>query len=423
MDLGDRIRDLRLARGLSQKQLAAPHYTGAHVSTIESGRRRPSDAALEHFAAKLGVGVDELRTGRSPSLRPSLELRLHEARVAISSGELERAGDAVAEVRDAARRHDVPVVEAKAEEITGLLCERRGEPEAALEHYERAERLLRCEPPTAVVDAVAGRARCLQALGDIRHAVYVLEAARDALERAGLVDPEAVARVDASLVDAYLDAGLAHDAERAAGRALELLPEVSDPLRLAQMHMNVARLLLHRGRPDDARRSLGRAEDLFRHLELKSETGAARLARGLVLSRQGHLADARVELERARIVFAESRDRSDEARALNELARVERLEGRVERARELLEAAIALVEDGDAPTLAWAHRELGAVLAGSNPVAAEKHLRTAVEVYERTEQHAELVTAYGALAELLRARGRVDAALDVYRTAVSVVST
>lgn len=187
--------------------------------------------------------------------------------------------------------------------------------------------------------------------------------------------------------------------------------------------MNVARLLLHRGRPDDARRSLGRAEDLFRKLDLKSETGAARLARGLVLSRQGRLTDARAELERARNLFAESRDRNDEARALNELARVERLEGRRERARALLERAIEIVEDRDAPTLAWSHRELGVVLAASDADAAEKHLRVAVDLYERTEQHAELVTAYGALAELLRARGRVDAALDVYRAAVSVVAT
>lgn len=229
MELGDRIRGLRRARGLSQKELAEPHYTGAHVSTVESGRRRPSEAALEHFAAKLGVGVDELRTGRSPSLRPSLELELQDARVAISSGELERAAAAVAHAVDAARAHALPVVEAKGEEVYGLLCERRGDPEGALAHYERAERLLRDEPPTAAVDAVAGRARCLQALGDIRHAVYVLETARDGLERTGLVDPEAVARVDASLVDAYLDAGLAHDAERAANAPWSCSPRSPIP--------------------------------------------------------------------------------------------------------------------------------------------------------------------------------------------------
>ena len=56
--VGRRIRQLRLAKGLTQKELAAPHYTAAHVSTIEAGRRSPSRAALVHFARKLGVEPD-----------------------------------------------------------------------------------------------------------------------------------------------------------------------------------------------------------------------------------------------------------------------------------------------------------------------------------------------------------------------------
>ena len=49
--LGPRMRRLRLARGMTQKELAAPRYSYAYVSTIESGRRNPSKEAIEHFAA------------------------------------------------------------------------------------------------------------------------------------------------------------------------------------------------------------------------------------------------------------------------------------------------------------------------------------------------------------------------------------
>ncbi|MGH2817550.1 MAG: helix-turn-helix domain-containing protein, partial [Actinomycetota bacterium] len=34
MELGPRLRRLRVARGLTQQELAAPHYTHAYVSTI-----------------------------------------------------------------------------------------------------------------------------------------------------------------------------------------------------------------------------------------------------------------------------------------------------------------------------------------------------------------------------------------------------
>src|SRR6187455_3230798 len=78
VDIGTRLRKLRTERGLTQRELGAPRYTHAYVSTIEAGRRHPSRTALEHFAERLGVGVDELETGRSPDLETRLRLDLQE---------------------------------------------------------------------------------------------------------------------------------------------------------------------------------------------------------------------------------------------------------------------------------------------------------------------------------------------------------
>jgi transcriptional regulator with XRE-family HTH domain len=52
--LGERLREARIAAGLSQAQLGAPYYTRAHVSAIELGKIRPAMKSLEHMAAKLG---------------------------------------------------------------------------------------------------------------------------------------------------------------------------------------------------------------------------------------------------------------------------------------------------------------------------------------------------------------------------------
>ena len=51
--LGRRLREARVAAGLSQAQLGAPYYTRAHVSAIELGKIRPAMKSLEHMAAKL----------------------------------------------------------------------------------------------------------------------------------------------------------------------------------------------------------------------------------------------------------------------------------------------------------------------------------------------------------------------------------
>src|SRR5437667_413032 len=51
--LGDRLREARLAAGISQAQLGAPYFTRAHVSAIELGKIRPAMRSLEHMARKL----------------------------------------------------------------------------------------------------------------------------------------------------------------------------------------------------------------------------------------------------------------------------------------------------------------------------------------------------------------------------------
>ena len=421
MDIGPRLRRLRLARGLTQRELGAPRYTHAYISTIEAGRRRPSPAALEHFASRLGVGVDELLTGRTPGLEASLRLELHEARVAISAGDPDGAEEHLRRVTREARRIGSGRLGARAEEIRGLSLLRRGRPEEAIERFDRALELLRDEPPDARADAVDGKAACLSGLGDIRYAIFVLEALLDEIERAGIRDPDALARVHAGLVYSYLDAGLYRKAAASAAELERLAPRVEDPARFAQLHMNAARQYLADRRVEDATASLQRAEDAYRHLGLLTEAGGASLARGYVLSREGDLDDARRELEHALDVFERTGNATDVTRALNELARVARLQSRTEDAVALLERSLELGGGSDAPILAWAHLELGMALSVSDPPRAEKELSLAVELYARTEQPIGLAVASGALAEVFARRGEPDAAIDAYRSAVAAI--
>jgi tetratricopeptide (TPR) repeat protein len=416
--LGRRMRRLRLARGMTQKELADPKYSYAYVSTIEAGRRTPSREAVEHFAQRLGVSADELLTGRPADLEARLELRLQEAIVAMSGGEMDESSQTFRSVAKEAKRADLPKIHAKAEGAVGLWCERRSQPEEGLAHHQAAEDLLRGEPPIEWVDAVAGQARCLEALGDVRYAIFLLESLLDRLEREHLRDPDALSRLHASLVFAYLDAGLPRKAAESGHELLALAPHLTDPVRIAQMHMNLARLFLEEGRVEDSLRSLRRADEVYRQRDLRTESAGAHLALGYVASREGDLAQARGELMHAIAIFEETSNEPDLIRALNELARVERLEGKTGSARKLLERSISLTGSSDAPILAWAHRELGTTFTGENDVVAEKHFRTAIDLFERSEQPFEIAITYRALGDLLRARGEVGAASDAYRTGI-----
>jgi tetratricopeptide (TPR) repeat protein len=265
---------------------------------------------------------------------------------------------------------------------------------------------------------VDGKARCFESLGDVRYAIFLLESMLDELEREKLRDPNALARIHSGLVYSYLEAGLYSKAAEAAAELDRLAPKVTEPIRIAQMHLHVARLFLVQGHIDDAQRSLERAEEAYRNLNLKAEMGYAYLARGYVLSRDSKLDDARRELEQALAIFEKTTDEKDLTRTLNELARVERLEGRADRARELLERSIAILGDGDTPILAWAHRELALVLFEHDPPAAEKHLRIAIDLYDRGDQVIDLAVTYRALGDLFHERGEGEAGCEAYRTGI-----
>lgn len=65
--IGTRLRQARLAAGLTQQQLAEGRYTKAYVSALENGLSRPSMAALDFFAARLGVPASALINDEPPA--------------------------------------------------------------------------------------------------------------------------------------------------------------------------------------------------------------------------------------------------------------------------------------------------------------------------------------------------------------------
>jgi tetratricopeptide (TPR) repeat protein len=421
LSLGTRLRKIRTDRGLTQKELAAPSYTHAYISTIEAGRRTPSRDALDHFASKLGVGVEELLTGRPPDLVPQLRLRLSTARRQVSAGEFEGADEEYARVAREARRYGLVRIEAKAQQGRGLAAERSGNLEIAVEHYETAEEILDGESPVARADVVSAKARCLQMLGDTRYAAYAIESLLEMLERRELRDPTALVRLHTSLVAAYFELGLYKKASASADKALSMASNVEDPEGLAAMHINAARVLLHDGRSEDAEESLRRAEELYKQLDLQSETASAYLAQGYIMARERRVDDARTKLKLAIEHFERYPNPVDEANAINELARLERLDGKEKVALELLEHSIKLLQDSDVAELALAYRERGLCLAATDVTLAEKSFRTAIELYERAEETVQLPATYRALGDLLAQQGDRDGGCEAYRTGIVVL--
>src|SRR5438477_7854287 len=77
--LGERLRQLRVAAGLTQTELAGDRCSKEYVSQIERGKTRPTAETIEWLAARLDVAPSFLASGISTDLRNRLEAMLARA--------------------------------------------------------------------------------------------------------------------------------------------------------------------------------------------------------------------------------------------------------------------------------------------------------------------------------------------------------
>ncbi|MGX5214009.1 tetratricopeptide repeat protein [Streptomyces violaceus] len=416
--IGRRVQRLRVERGLTQRQLAEPVYTPAYVSTLESGRVRPSDDALRHLAERLGVAFDELATGRSARLVTELRLRLTEAQRTFAVGEAEPAAEQYAELLVEAETHGLAAEQATALLGLGECALETGELVAGRQYFERSEACLAGAPLPARVPALRGRAVAHYLAGELRYAVYLLESALDELNRGGLHDPDALLLLYASVIGPYMDMGAHARAAQAAEFALALAPQSGDPALVARMHRSVARTLVAEGRLAEADASLAKAAELYRGLQIRTELANCHWMRGYVYAQDGQLERAEAELREALGMLSAKRAALYSSQVAVELADVLHRRGKSDEAAALLHDVLDdLSPERGAVHSAAAHRLLGIIAEDARRTEdAEEHYVRALSLLERAGAAGDLADLCRLLGDLLRRTGRVEAALDAYRT-------
>ncbi|MGQ4415424.1 helix-turn-helix domain-containing protein [Streptomyces sp. SAS_269] len=416
--VGRRVQQLRTERGMTQRQLAEPAYTPAYISTLEAGRVRASDEALRHIAGRLGVAFEELAVGRPAHLATDLRLRLAEAQRALADGDCEEATAQYTGLLAEAEARGLLAEQATALLGLGETALQSGELGRAREHFERAEERLAGESLPARVPAVRGRAVSHYLAGELRYAVYLLESALDELNRGGMHDPDALLLLYAGVIGPYMDMGAHARAAQAAEFALALAPRVADPALIARMHRTVARTLLAEGRLAEADASLAKAAELNRQLQLRTELANCHWMRGYVCAQNGELDRAEAELRQALTMLSQTRAALYRSQAAVELADVLHRRGSSAEAAELLNGVLGdFSSERGAVHAAAAHRLLGIIAEDARDTeAAEEHYVRALSLLERAGAAGDLADLCRLLGDLLRRTGRVEAALDAYRT-------
>ncbi|MFE6282720.1 helix-turn-helix domain-containing protein [Streptomyces sp. NPDC057877] len=417
--IGRRVQQLRTELGLTQRQLAEPAYTPAYISTLEAGRVRPSEPALRHIAERLGVGYEELATGRPTGFATELRLRLTGAQRTLATGETETADAEFTELLVDADRHGLRAEQADALLGLGECALETGDLETAQRRFAEAEeRLGEDAPLPARVPARRGRAVAHYLAGELRYSCYLFESTLDELNRTGMHDPDALLLLYSGVIAPYMDMGAHARAAQAAELALALAPESGDPALVARMHRSVARTMIAEGRMAEADASLAKAAELYRRLQIRTELANCHWMRGYLHAQNGAYERAEEELREARRMLSAKRAALYHSQATVELADVLHRRGKsVEAAALLHEVLTDLSPERGALHSAAAHRLLGIIAEDARDTdAAEEHYVRALSLLERAGAAADLADLCRLLGDLFRRTGRVEAALDAYRT-------
>lgn len=417
--VGRRIKRLRLAAGLSQKEVAEPVITSAYLSLIESGQRTPSSEILEHLAEQLAVDTEQILTGRDPGFEARLEVELQKARSELRGGDAGNARTQVQEILKQGRKEGLTRMEARALTLLGLVEEEAGNLSLAARAFDQALEVWSEEATHLRFEAEVGQARCHYLDGRAREAAYQLETYLFELDAYGIMDPTAEARVQSTLIHIYRSLGLREKELEAARRADDLSVSIKQPDELACLKINVAGALIDHGEYADAVDVAREAERIYAGLGWPVATARSQINRAIADMRRGRLESARDLLQEALgALDSASPDNPERAYVLNELGHVERLRGNNEQALVHLKEAARLLPEKDLPELGLNARETGLAFVDTNPKKAERELRRALELFREANSPHEASATLLHIGRLQELQGKTKQALKTMEEAV-----
>lgn len=302
-ELGERIRGRRIAQGLRQAAFVGPGISAGYISLIESGQRRPSQAALDHILSVLGLTLEQL-LGATPSLfTPQIKTIISQAEFAMRQDNPREALRLCATLPPAERSSPrVTVVEAEAhfvmgdnERVTATV------PQATFDLIE--DRTWDYARRGLIVHARATS----QGLADIESVLFVLRI-RKLLQDVSSPDELFVLQHAASLSGCLAEVGDVHGAMAALRTVEELVSRVKN--FRAKSSLFWAKAIVHAevGQSDDAIQNIKQAlEILFKHGDVHDRRRILTVYAGIVAecipvgheSHEDVLALLQVEIEKS----------------------------------------------------------------------------------------------------------------------------
>lgn len=424
--LGQRLREARIAAGLTQSQLAASRFSKQYVSQIERGHLRPAAGTLAWLADRVGVDPQYLATGVDTRERDRIESVVVRGEAAVEAHDYDEAIALLAGVAEG-----LPSESTADLELRALLAEAWarmyiGEMHRALPLLARAREIVE-RPSFSDVDRAEVLFRlgcCRYRMASVSTAMALLNEALELAERSGIPCDRLRSRIFGWRSRCYRRQRDWEAAREDVERALELAEALDDRRATADAYFLGALVAERRGQWLAARTYAERAKLLYEEIQDRANTGKLLTTLGGLTFLLGRPEESVPLFKQAFSVALEVGSDADAAQAVSSLAQVHLRTGEVELAEEQARHALELLagrvdfidEIGNAQLV------LGRSLLEQGRLDdAEVTFRAAEESFDQLSSASHRAAAWTAQAELAVRRGEKEAAIRLYQRAVEAL--
>jgi transcriptional regulator with XRE-family HTH domain len=411
--IGHRLREARLARGMTQEQLAQGLATKGFISQVERNHATPSLAKLRLLAERLSLPLATLTGDATPLevsyLRKSAELAVRAAEPARAVALLDEAS---AQPMTANERADLSRIRGTALDALGRLDE-------ALDAHQQAAANAPLDDPELNAAIYAEIATVLNQQEKFNAAVEAGLRAVQWMDRARAADPALRSRILSNLGRSCYGLGQLDRSHSFYTQALAAAMDAESLYRIANAHMSLGVTARAAGKLDDAIEHCNRALEIWSRINQERFANRVLNNLGDVLWTMGRKSEARKNQARCVERARELNDVFEVGVAGAELARYALEDGNFQAAivlaRESQPAARAAT---DHLHLAYALGiEAAAAQRLGHPLIADRKFRTACELLLDRNATGKLAQVCAMYADALRGRGQHDRAFALMRLA------
>lgn len=334
--VGQRIRELRVARKLSQAQLAEPDFSKGFISLAETGRTRISLRAAEILAQKLGVSAADLLRRPEPGANANVELAVTRAQAALAAGRPEVALESLDGIKGKGAELAPHITLLQGRAFIAL-----NRPHEALKVLDAALRTYRSKNDRSSAARVLFELALVHArLDNQTEALNLGLQCEAALNDGVIIDRTFELRVMELIAAIAVNLGDFSAADLRTERARAIAEDVSDPRAVASLYENLTVMRERQGDLEGALLYARKSLEAYERLADTRSLGSAWNTLGWVYVRRGQVARAREALDRAEDLGRANGDEPLLAYVLQTRAELALSRGNADEAQQLAESSI-----------------------------------------------------------------------------------